>query len=154
MIPAWLVIGGVAVLLAGGFNFLFPSNYQWFMRLHRPRWLTFEWAIPLIWSAIFVCGIGSAAVVWAVQPGSWGLMAGYGGLELLILAYMPVMCGFKSLLAGSVLGATGWLWGGLLALGVGSVSPEAVYWLVPYLLWSPVGTVVTWEMIKLNPPQG
>jgi tryptophan-rich sensory protein len=29
-------------------------------------------------------------------------------------------------------------------------SPAAVLLLIPFLLWSPVGTLVTWQMQRLN----
>ncbi|MFN5562578.1 MAG: tryptophan-rich sensory protein, partial [Pseudanabaena sp.] len=31
------------------------------------------------------------------------------------------------------------------------ISSLAGWLLVPYLLWSPVGTYVTWVMVRLNP---
>ncbi len=52
-----------------------------------------------------------------------------------------------------MVGLTGWLLGGILTLLVASFSLTAAALLVPYLLWSPIGTYVTWEMIRLNPGQ-
>jgi translocator protein len=154
MIPAWLVIGGVAVLVALGMNRLLKSDLRWFFRLRRPRWLTFEWAIPIIWTFIFICGAWSAYIVWVTEPATprcWALMGGYLLLEVAILAYTPVMCNLRSLKVGTVVGGTGFLVGAVLSLFVLPISGWAVMLLVPFLAWSPIGTFVTWQMISLNP---
>lgn len=61
--PAWLAIAAVMVLVAVLLN---PSreDFAWFMALRRPRWLTFERLIPLIWSAIYGCFYASALLTW------------------------------------------------------------------------------------------
>ncbi|WP_404785586.1 TspO/MBR family protein [Altericista sp. CCNU0014] len=154
MIPAWLVIGGVALLVALAINLLLRGDLKWFFQLRRPRWLTFERAIPVIWTVIFVCGGWSAYIVWVAEPGTsqtWGLMAGYLLLEIVTLLYTPIMCNFHSLKIGAAIGATGFFVCLILSLLVLPVSGWAVALLLPYLLWSPIGTFVTWKMIPLNP---
>jgi translocator protein len=153
-IPAWLVIGGVTLVVALAMNRLLKSNLRWFFRLQRPRWLTFEWAIPIIWTLIFICGAWSAYIVWVTEPGTmrgWFLMGCYLLLEIAILAYTPVMCNLRSLKAGAIIGATGFFWGLALSVLVLPISGWAVMLLLPFLLWSPIGTFVTWQMIALNP---
>nr|WP_139253753.1 tryptophan-rich sensory protein [Hydrococcus rivularis] len=39
----------------------------------------------------------------------------------------------------------------ILALMVLPISGWASLLLLPYLLWSPIGTLVTWQMMRLNP---
>ena len=154
MIPAWLIIGAVAFGIAFALNRVSAKNVRWFFRLRRPPWLTFEGAIPFIWIFIFTCGIISASLVWeatALSPTVWAWMAGYGILELLILAYTPVMCALRSLRVGTAIGAIGFVFGLGLAITVYPISRPAFGFLVPYLLWSPIGTYVTWAMIPLNP---
>jgi tryptophan-rich sensory protein len=154
MIPAWLVIGIVTVLIGFVLNRLSPRDISWFNRLRRPNWLTFEWAIPFIWIFIFICGAWSAYVVWITNPGTsktWWLMAGYVLLEVLIMSYTPVMCKLRSLRVGTIIGATGFFWGLILAWFIWPLSAWALMLLLPYLLWSPIGTYVTWKMIPLNP---
>lgn len=154
MMKSWLVIGVVAVLVAVGLGRLnTPEGYRWFNRQRRPQWLTFERAIPLIWTAIFICGAWSADIVWEANPGTvqtWGLMALYLLLEVAIMAYTPSMFLFKSLRAGTIVGAAGWVLGAILAILIAPVSGAALLLLVPYLLWSPIGTYVTWVMEGLN----
>jgi benzodiazapine receptor len=154
MISSGLIIAIVAVLIFFVLNRLSTRERNWFNNLYRPRWLTFEWAIPLIWIGIFICGAWSANIVWNNQPESyktWLFMSGYLLLEVLILAYTPVMCKLRSLRVGTIIGAIGFFWGLFLAIQVFSVSKLAVKLLLPYLLWSPIGTYVTWQMIRLNP---
>jgi translocator protein len=152
MLPAWLVIVIVAVLVGVGLNRLIPSDQRWFYRLRRPAWLTFEGAIPLIWITIFIAAGWSAYAVWQTAPGQvWGLMAGYLLLEVVTLSYTSVMCFFRKLRIGVIIGATGFVVALLLAIAVWPVSNLGAWLLVPYLLWSPIGTFVTWKMMALNP---
>jgi translocator protein len=154
MIPAWLVIGIVAVLVGVGLNLLIKSDQRWFFRLRRPAWLTFESLIPLIWTVIFIAAGWSAYAVWQTAPGTnqtWLLMAGYILLEIVTLAYTPVMCRVRRLLVGVIIGATGFFVGLGLSIEVANVSSTGFWLLLPYLLWSPIGTFVTWQMMQLNP---
>lgn len=153
-IPSWLVIGSVTFALAFLLNRIPSQDRRWFFRLRRPRWLTFEGLIPFIWIFIFICGVGSASAVWEANPATrmrWLLMGLYLALELLILAYNRVMCKLRSLRVGTIIGGIGFLFGLFLAGMVWKVSGLGFALLLPYLLWSPVGTYVTWEMIDLNP---
>ncbi|MCA2683733.1 MAG: TspO/MBR family protein [Microcystis sp. M038S2] len=152
MIPSWLLIGVVGFLVALGGGLLNSRDVRWFARLRRPDWLTFERLIPLIWTIIYICGAISAYLVWEAQPANrWFLMAFYLLVELTITAYTPVTCKLRSLKAGTIIGGTGFFLGFLLALLVFPVSSWAGILLLPYLIWSPIGTYVTWEMIHLNP---
>ncbi|MFO0409511.1 MAG: tryptophan-rich sensory protein, partial [Dolichospermum sp.] len=56
MIKSWMIIGIIAFLVGFAGNWMSPNQSQWFRQLQRPRWLTFESAIPLIWTVIFICG--------------------------------------------------------------------------------------------------
>jgi translocator protein len=154
MIKSWMVIGGVAILVALAANLIQPSDRQWFKRLQRPRWLTFEAAIPVIWTIIFICGAWSAYIVWERNPGTtstWLLMGLYLILEIAIIAYTPVMFRLRSLKTGTIIGGIGFIIGLILTLAVLPVSGWAALLLVPFLLWSPIGTYTTWQMMRLNP---
>lgn len=72
-------------------------------------------------------------------------------LEIVTVAYNPVMLRLRSLKAGTIVGGTGFIVGIILAITVLSVSGWAALLLVPYLLWSPIGTYTTGKMIQLNP---
>ncbi len=147
--PAWLAILLVMLLVLPALN---PGrqDFAWFLRLRRPRWLSFERWIPLIWLLIYGCFYASALICWqtVAQP---PLMAGYLVLVVLVQSYTLVICRSRRLRNGTVIGLLGWLWGLLLALTVHSQAPGAAHLLLPYLLWSPVGTWVTWQMEALNP---
>lgn len=155
MIPSWLAIGLVTIIIPLVLNrFLSSRDLRWFKRLRRPNWLTFEGAIPIIWTVIFICGAWSAYNVWEANPGTlntWLLMGFYAVVELAISLYTLVMCKTRSLKVGTIIGGTGFFLGAILAVIVISKSTTAFWLLVPYLLWSPVGTFVTWQMMQLNP---
>ncbi len=152
MFPAWLVIAVVGVAIASAYSLLGSRDIKWFKRQRRPDWLTFEFAIPFVWTVVFICGGWSAYIVWR-QTQSWGLMAGYVLLELLIVSYTPVMCKLQNLRVGTAIGAAGFVFGLILAWFVAQVDMAAFFLLLPYLLWSPVGTLITWQMDQLNPGQ-
>jgi tryptophan-rich sensory protein len=150
--PAWLPIAALlALAMAAVVALLSPSreDFAWFLRLRRPRWLTFERWIPLIWVAIYACFYASAFVVWQAsrQP---GILLGYLLLLVLVQSYTWVICRTRRLRSGTLVGFAGWVWGVALAVVVLSHSTLAAVLLLPYLLWSPVGTFVTWRMEKLN----
>lgn len=149
-----MVIGAVTLLVALAGGLITPDNARWFNRLQRPRWLTFEPAIPFIWTVIYICGAWSAYIVWEREPGStmtWLLMGLYLLLELVTTAYTPVMCQLRSLKVGTIIGGTGAVLSIILAVLVSSISIWASLLLVPYIIWSPIGTYTTWVMMKLNP---
>ncbi|NJR40373.1 MAG: TspO/MBR family protein [Leptolyngbyaceae cyanobacterium CSU_1_4] len=159
MIKSWMVIGGVTLVVGILVQlFMTPRGIKWFKRLRRPNWLTFEAAIPIIWTTVFICGAWSATLAWetlaknqAGRSQAWVFMGGYLLLELVTLAYSPVMMNLQSLKIGTLIGATGALLAALLAIAVWQVSHTAAWLLLPYLLWSPIGTYTTWAMARLNP---
>ncbi|MCU0524771.1 MAG: tryptophan-rich sensory protein [Elainella sp. Prado103] len=157
MIRPWMVIGGIALLLAllGG-SIVRPKGVQWFRRLRRPEWLVFEPLIPFIWILVLTGGVWSATLVWEQAPHTsqtWGLMVGYILLELAILAYNPAMLVARDLRLGTIVGGVGFVIGLVLTWLVADVSSQAAWLLLPFLLWSPIGTYTTWAMLKLNPSQ-
>ncbi|AUT01066.1 TspO protein [Nostoc sp. CENA543] len=154
MIPSWMVIGAVTFLVAVGSFFITPRDVKWFAQLSRPRWLVFEPFIPLIWTVIFICGAASANVVWLHNPGSvitWLLMGLYILVEIITVAYIPLMLRLQSLKTGEIIGLSGFMLAVLLAICVLPISGVATLLLVPYLLWSPIGTYTTEELRQMNP---
>jgi tryptophan-rich sensory protein len=154
MIQPWMTIAAVTFLVALGGFLIRPRDLRWGKRLDRPNWLFFEPAIPLIWTLTFICGATSALIVWQQNPGTaknWLLMAIYLLVEVVTVAYIPATLRSRSLTVGTVLGAIGFLCGLGLALTVWSSSYTAALLLLPYLIWSPVGTYTTRQMIDLNP---
>ncbi|MBE9079027.1 tryptophan-rich sensory protein [Romeria aff. gracilis LEGE 07310] len=153
MLKPWLLIGVITFVVALGANVLRPRDIKWFRRLQRPRWLTFEKLIPMIWTIVFICGAWSAYIVWKQNPGApqtWTLMGAYLLLELITVAYSPVTLWTHSLKAGTAIGGAGALWGLIVAIWVSQISIWATVLLIPYLLWSPAGTYITWKMDRLN----
>jgi translocator protein len=155
MLKSWMVIGGVGLGLAFLSNvFLRPEGIKWFRRLRRPRWLTFEKAIPIIWTIVFTSAAWSAYLVWEQEPGTsktWMLMGLYILLEVVTLSYNTVMLALRSLKVGVIIGGAGAILALLLAIIVWPLSGGAAALLIPYVLWSPIGTYTTWEMMRLNP---
>jgi len=146
--PAPLVILLVLVAVVAGLN---PSRSQfsWFLQLRRPDWLTFERWIPLIWITIYACFYASALLAWNAS-GSLALLAGYLLLLVLVQSYTWLICRTRRLANGTAVGFAGWVWGVALAVIVLGSSRNAALLLLPYLLWSPLGTLVTWQMQRLN----
>ena len=72
-------------------------------------------------------------------------------LEIVTMSYTSVMCKVRSLKVGTIIGGTGAILSVILALTVLPVSEPAALLLLPYILWSPIGTYTTWAMMHLNP---
>ena len=147
MTAATLILLVIAALVV----VIMPSqdDFAWFLRLRRPGWLTFEGLIPVIWLLIYACFYASALLAWN-RTASWWLMAGYLLLLLLVQSYTWLICRTRRLANGTGVGLAGWLWGVALTVMVAPVLQPAALLLIPYLLWSPVGTLVTWQMQRLN----
>ncbi|MBG1271940.1 TspO/MBR family protein [Nostoc sp. WHI] len=154
MIPSWIIIGAVTFFVALGSFLITPRDVKWFAHLSRPRWLVFEPLIPIIWTVIFICGAASANVVWQKNPGgiiTWLLMGLYLLVEMITVAYIPVMLRFRSLKAGEILGLMGLISGVVLGVCVLPISGLAGLLLLPYLVWTPIGTYTTDELKEINP---
>lgn len=150
MIRSWMVIGGVTFFVALFANLITPKDIQWFKRLRRPSWLTFEKAIPLIWIIVFICGAWSAYIVWENNK-NWLLMGFYVLVEIVTVAYNPGMLRLRSVKVGTIIGGIGAILGIILTLTVLPISGWAAALLLPYVIWSPIGTYTTWEIMRLNP---
>ena len=72
-------------------------------------------------------------------------------LEIVTIAYTPVMFRSRSLKVGTIIGGIGFIISIVLALTVLPISGVAAALLLPYIIWSPIGTYTTWQMTKLNP---
>ena len=57
-----LVIGTLVVVIMPS-----QEEFVWFLRLRRPRWLSFEGLIPLIWLCIYGCFYASALLVLVIH---------------------------------------------------------------------------------------
>ena len=147
---SWLVIGGVTLGITFLSSIIRSEDAKWFRRLQRPTWLTFEQLIPVIWTTVFICGGWSAYIVWE-NTQSWPFMFAYILLEVVTIAFTPALFWTHSLKLASVIGGCGFVICLLLGLSVLQVSSVAAGLLIPYLLWSPIGTFTTWQMDKLNP---
>jgi tryptophan-rich sensory protein len=139
-----LVMVAVIALLNPG-----RDGFAWFNRLRRPNWLTFERLIPPIWILIYVCFYASALLAWNAGSG-WDRMVVYLLLLVLVQSYTWLICRTRTLRSGTLVGLAGWIVGMALAIAVAAQAPLAALLLIPYLLWSPVGTFVTWRMEGLN----
>lgn len=148
----WIITAISAAIFFGG-SLLTSLRDPWFQNLSRPNWLTFEFLIPFIWSLIWVCATISAILVWEKalrRDHAWLLMAVYGVIALLTSLYSPVVVELKSLFGGLIVGGTATLLVYVLAVLVRPISQKAAWLLLPYLLWGPVGTYLTWVLIQLN----
>jgi benzodiazapine receptor len=147
MVAALLLL----LVMVGVGTVLNPSQkqFEWFIRLRRPAWLIFEGLIPLIWISVYACFYASSLLAWNASW-SWGLMAGYLGLLVLVQSYTLLICTTRRLSNSTAVGLAGWVWGVALAVLVLPHSGAAVLLLFPYLLWGPVGTLVSWQMQGLN----
>lgn len=149
----WIITAISAAIFFGG-SLLTSLRDPWFQNLSRPNWLTFEFLIPIIWLVIWVCATVSAILVWEKTPRDhrpWLLMGLYTALALLTSLYSPVVVELKTLLGGLIVGGTATLIAYILAVLARPIFQKASWLLLPYLLWGPIGTYLTWILMQLNP---
>ncbi len=147
--PPWLLI---LVLMEGVIVLINPTrkDFAWYQGLRRPEWVTFSAFIPLIWLLIHACFYLSALISWGIRS-SWNLVLAYVLLLILVESYTWLMCRSRRLSAGTLLCLIGWSYGLILTLLVLSISSSAALLMLPFLMWSPVEALITWQMRQLNP---
>lgn len=146
----WIITAISAAIFVIG-NLSTSLQDPWFQNLQRPDWLTFEFLIPFFWTFIWICTTISAILVWERAPKSRvGLMAMYGAIALLTTLYSPVVAEFRSLAGGLILGGAATLLVYITAALVLRTSRTASALLIPYAIWGPIGTYLTWVLIRLN----
>ncbi|MCC5597844.1 TspO/MBR family protein [Nostoc favosum] len=148
----WIITAVSAALFFGG-SLLTSLRDPWFQNLQRPDWLTFEFLIPFIWIFIWVCLTISAIIVWeksSKQSHPWLLMAMYAAIALLTSVYSPIVVELRSLTGGMIAGGLATLLVYILAFLVKPISQKASWLFLPYALWGPFGTYLTWLLIQLN----
>ncbi|WP_375513345.1 TspO/MBR family protein [uncultured Nostoc sp.] len=148
----WIITAVSAALFFGG-SLLTSLRDPWFQNLQRPDWLTFEFLIPFIWIFIWVCLTISAIIVWersSKQSRPWLLMAMYAAIALLTSVYSPIVVELRSLTGGMIAGGLATLLVYILAFLVKPISQKASWLFLPYALWGPFGTYLTWLLIQLN----
>lgn len=72
-------------------------------------------------------------------------------VEIVTVAYIPATLRSHSLGLGTILGALSVILGVVLFLLVLPISHHAALLLLPFIVWSPIGTYTTRRMIDLNP---
>ncbi len=147
--PPWLLI---LVLMEGVIVLINPTrkDFAWYQGLRRPEWVTFSAFIPLIWLLIHACFYLSALISWGIRS-SWNLVLAYVLLLILVESYTWLMCRSRRLSAGTLLCLIGWSYGLILTLLVLSISSSAALLMLPFLMWSLVEALITWQMRQLNP---
>ncbi|QMS87613.1 TspO/MBR family protein [Nostoc edaphicum CCNP1411] len=152
----WIITAVSAALFFGG-SLLTSLRDPWFQNLQRPDWLTFEFLIPFIWTFIWICLTISAIIVWersSKQPRPWLLMGLYAAIALLTSVYSPIVVELRSLTGGMIVGGLATLLVYILAFLVKPISQKASWLFLPYALWGPFGTYLTWLLIQLNQGTG
>ncbi len=147
--PPWLLI---LILMGGVIVLINPTrkDFAWYQGLRRPTWVTFSAWIPLIWLLIHACFYLSALLSWNARN-SWNLVLAYVLLLIFAEGYTWLMCRTRQLAAGTVLCLVGWSYGLILTLLLQSISPSSAQLMLPFLLWTPMEAVITWQMRSLNP---
>jgi tryptophan-rich sensory protein len=82
--------------------------------------------------------------------GTWILMFLYLIIEILTAAYIPATVKMKNFRVGAFLGLFSVMTCLILLLSILRVSRLAALLLVPYLIWNPIGTEYTEDLIQLK----
>jgi translocator protein len=148
----WIITAVSAALFFGGSLFTSLRD-PWFQSLKRPDWLTFEFIIPFIWTFVWVCLTISAILIWeksSKHHRPWLVLGTYAAIAILTSAYNPIVVSFHSLVGGLMVGGLATVLVYALAFTVKPISNRASWLFLPYALWGPVGTYLTWILLRLN----
>ncbi|MBD2717836.1 tryptophan-rich sensory protein [Synechococcus sp. FACHB-909] len=146
--PPWLLILITVLVITLVVN---PTerDYVWYRSLRRPDWIAAQPWVALVWPLISVCFYGSALAFWQTA-GSWGWVAVYAVLLVLLRSPHWLICRLHRLTAGLPLWLLSWTLTLVLALIVGPASPLASGLLLPALVWTPVEAAIALRMVVLN----
>jgi len=146
--PPWLLIL-IAVLVISLLVNPAERDFVWYRSLLRPDWISWKPWVALVWPLISLCFYGSALAFWQTS-GSWGWMAVYAILLVVLRSPQWLICRLHSLTAGLPVGLLGWILTLVLALIVRPASPLASGLLLPALVWTPVEAAIALRMVGLN----
>jgi benzodiazapine receptor len=147
-VPPWLLIL-IAVLVITLVVNPTERDFVWYRSLRRPEWISRQPSIALVWPLLTVCFYGSALVFWPTA-GSWGWLAAYALLLVLLRTPLWLICRLHSLSSGLPVWLLSWMLTLVLALIVRPAAPLASALLLPVLLWTPVEAAIGLRMVGLN----
>ncbi|MFZ0409245.1 MAG: tryptophan-rich sensory protein [Cyanobium sp.] len=147
--PPWLLI---LILMEGVILLINPTrkDFAWYQGLRRPSWLTFSASIPLIWLLIHACFYLSALISWSARN-SWNLVLAYVVLLIQVEGYTWLMCRSRRLSAGTMICLISWTYGLFLTMLLSTISLSSALLMLPFLFWTPIEGLITWQMRQLNP---
>lgn len=149
---SYVVIPFLVLLVAVIGSWITQSGMLWYESILVPAWTPPGWVISLVWSVIFVLFSWAAVLTWEKKRNKrrayliglfvlniilnvgWSYL--FFGLHDIIAAFGEMM-----ILEASVL---------LLLDGMRGIGKSAAYLFLPYALWVPFATYLTYEIIKLN----
>ncbi|MDE2095994.1 MAG: tryptophan-rich sensory protein [Patescibacteria group bacterium] len=149
---SYVVIPFLVLLVAVIGSWITKGGMLWYESILLPSWTPPGWVISVVWSAIFVLAAWAAVLTWEKKrnkrrPYLIGLFALNG---LLNIGWSYLFFGLHDLAASfgemMVLEATVLL----LLDGMRTVGKKVAYFLLPYALWVPFATALTYEIIRLN----
>lgn len=146
--PPWLLILITVAVITLVVN---PTerDFVWYRSLRRPEWISRQPWLALAWPLISVGFYGSALAFWQTAA-SWGWVAAYAVLLVLLRSPRWLSCRLHNLSAGLPLRLLSWTLTLVLALVVGPASPLASVLLLPVLVWTPVEAAIDLRMVGLN----
>lgn len=153
--PYWSVLPLIAVLTAGLGSYFSSNGMPWYDSVViKPELTPAKWLFPIAWNFIFVTATCSALRLWNHAPRDerfhvlmllflmnaflnvlWSTL--FFGLHQIEWAFYEML-----LLEATVLGLMGLSW---------KRSKLAAVLLLPYALWVGFATVLTYQILQLNP---
>ena len=148
IVPAVCLAGFLSGRLSGS-----AAANPWFAALDKPAIYPPPATFPIVWGVLYVMmGVALTIVVTARGARGRGLAVAAFLVQLALnLAWSPTFFGAHPIAAAL------WL---LVALDVALIVTVALFWrvrtaaallLLPYLAWTLFATVLTWQVLQLNP---
>jgi benzodiazapine receptor len=147
-VPAWLVIFVLMLMVIITIN---PSaeDFAWFRGLRRPPWMSFHIWLPMVWLLIYAGIYFGALRAWE-DTTNLLVIACFLALVALVETATWFLCRSHRVGAGALALLGVWGYGAVLALALWRVSPGALPPLLPFLLWTPMESLLIWQLRRIN----
>lgn len=137
-----------------GSIFTFPSINSWYTYLNKPFFNPPNWIFGPVWTTLYILMGISLYLVWQtktkVKEKKYGLI--YFFLQLIFNSFWSIVFfGMHSIKFSYVVIVVLWILIAITMMNFEKVRKEAMYLLLPYILWVSFASILNLFLIILNP---
>lgn len=152
----WAVVTVPLILLLGFASARLATTGDqncWYRALVKPALTPPDWAFPVAWTTIYILmGLALAMILNARGSSLRGTAIALFAAGLIVnLAWSPLFFGAHRVVGALVAIGLMFVLGVATTFAFGRIRPVAAWLLVPYLAWTCVAGLLTWQIHQANP---